>query len=205
MAFSSTGVTHHSFDLINGRWIIPTLVASDNEFRLLWTAYEGRNKVRFQRGERGSATNIPLDLFLKLVTRQIKSTNPFSTLSQAITFYGLCNAVREQDFDLLKRISDFLLDYEIILARQHSQLRDEICSKIPAKRTAETIRLVRAQRASEEALARQRALEEQEEAFWSSPEVAAKLAKAETAPLRASCPPSTFPGTSGTCITPRGI
>jgi hypothetical protein len=180
MASSSIGVTHHSFDLINGRWIIPQLVTSDREFRLLWTAYEGRNRRRFLRGERGSRTDIPTDLFLKLVTGQIKSTNPFSTLSQAITFYGFCNAVREQDFDLLKRIIDFLLEYEIISLGQHSQLKDEICRRIPAKRAAETIRLARAQRAREEALARQRA-EREEEEFWNSPEVEAEVARAEVA------------------------
>lgn len=181
MASSSTGVSHHSFDLINGRWIISMLVTSDAEFKLLWTAYEGRNRVKFERGERRSRTDIPLDIFLRLVTRQIRSTNPVSTLSQVITFYGFCNAVREQDFDLLKRISDFLLDYDIISAGQHSRLRDEICSKIPAKRAAETIRLVRARRQREEALARQQAEEREEEAFWSSPEVLVEVARAETA------------------------
>jgi hypothetical protein len=42
---------------------------------------------------------------------QIKSTNPFSTIEQAIRFNGLCNVVREQDFDLLKHIIDFLVQY----------------------------------------------------------------------------------------------
>jgi hypothetical protein len=178
MASSSTGVTHHSFDLINERWIIPQLVTSDREFRLFWTAYEGRNRRRFLRGERGSRTDIPTDLFLKLVTGQIKSTNPFSTLSQAITFYGFCNA--EQDFDLLKRILDFLLEYKIISLGQHLQLKDEICRRIPTKRAAGTIRLARAQRAREEALARKRA-EREEEKFWNSPEVVVEVARAEVA------------------------
>lgn len=124
MASSSTGFSHHSFDLINGKWIIPTSVSSDSEFKLLWTAYEGRDRVRFLRGERGSRTSIPLDIFLRLVTRQIKSTCPAATPSQAIRFYGYCNAVREQDFDLLKRILNFLLEYKIISPGQHSSLRE---------------------------------------------------------------------------------
>lgn len=182
MASSSTGFTFQSFDLVNGRWIIPASVTSDSKFRLLWSAYEGRNKIRFQRpGERGSRTSINLDLFLKLVTRQIKSTNPFATLSQAITFYGRCNAVKEQDFDLLKRISDFLLEYDLISSSHHSALRDEISLRIPSKRIAEIIRLAKAQKDAEEALARQKAEEEEEERFWSSPAVAEEVARAETA------------------------
>jgi hypothetical protein len=181
VASSSTGFTFQSFDLVNGRWIISASVTSDSEFRLLWSAYEGRNKIRFQRGKRGSRTSINLDLFLKLVTRQIKSTNPFATLSQAITFYGRCNAVKEQDFDLLKRISNFLLEYDIISSSHHSALRDEILLRIPSKRTAEIIRLAKAQKDAEEALARQNAEEEEEERFWSSPAVAEEVARAETA------------------------
>jgi hypothetical protein len=114
MASSSTGFSFHSADLIYGRWVIPTSVTGNAEFKLLWTAYEGRSFLCYQRGERGSRSNIPLDIFLKLVTGQIKSTNPFSTLEQAIRFYGLCNAVREQDFDLLKHILDFLVQYKIL-------------------------------------------------------------------------------------------
>jgi hypothetical protein len=89
-------------------------VTLDAELKLLWTAYEGRNKVRFWKGEKRSSTDIALDIFLRLVTKQIKSTNPFATLEQAIRFYGLCEAVREQDFDLLKRILDFLVEYHIL-------------------------------------------------------------------------------------------
>lgn len=107
MTSSSNGFTFNDYDLINGKWIIPPSVTSDAEFKLLWTAYEGRNKIRFWKGEKGSRTDIPLDIFLKLVTGQIKSTNPFATLEQAIRFYNLCYSVREQDFDLLKRIVDF--------------------------------------------------------------------------------------------------
>jgi hypothetical protein len=70
-----------------------------------------------------------------LVTGQIKSTNPFATLSQAITFYERCNAVKEQDFDLLKRISDFLLEYNLISASHHSALRDKISLRILQKET----------------------------------------------------------------------
>jgi hypothetical protein len=72
--------------------------------------------------------------FLKLVTNQIKSTNPSNTLSQAITFYGLCDSVREQDFDLLKQISDFLLEYKILSEHKWNQLREEITLHIPAKK-----------------------------------------------------------------------
>jgi hypothetical protein len=93
MASSSNGFTFQDYDLINGKWIIPASVTSDTEFKLLWTAYEGRNKVRFWKGEKRSSTDIPLDIFLRLVTGEIKSTNPFATLEQAIRFYGLCNAV----------------------------------------------------------------------------------------------------------------
>jgi hypothetical protein len=181
MASSSTGFSYQSFDVINGRWIIPASIISDSEFNLLWTAYEGRNKVRFQRRERGSRTNIHLDLFLKLVTKQIKSTNPFATLSQAITFYKRCNAIKEQDFDLLKRISEFLLEYGLLSASHHSSLRDEISLRIPAKRAAETVRLVKARKDAEEALARRKAEEEEEERFWNSPAVAEEVARAESA------------------------
>jgi hypothetical protein len=139
MASGSTGFAFHSADLINGRWIIPSSVTGDAEFELLWTAYEGRSLSRYQRGERGSRSNIPLDIFLKLVTGQIKSTNPFNTLEQAIRFYGLCNSVREQDFDLLKHILDFLVQYKILTVEQRSRLRSEISLGIPAKREAVTI------------------------------------------------------------------
>jgi hypothetical protein len=43
MASSSTPSVHNSLDIINGRWIIPKAVTDDAEFRLLWSAYEGRD------------------------------------------------------------------------------------------------------------------------------------------------------------------
>lgn len=177
---NSAGSSPQSFDFVSGKWVVSKLVTADPEFRLLWTAYEGRNKVRFERGERGSASNIHLDIFLKLVTNQIRSTNPFSTISQAIVFYGICQAVREQDFDLLKRISDFLLDYKILSEHKWNQLRDGISLRILAKRTAEIVRLARRQRSAQEALSQRRA-EVEDEAFWNSPEVAAELTVAESA------------------------
>jgi hypothetical protein len=65
---NSAGTSLHSFDFVSGKWVIPKSVVADCEFRLLWAAYEGRNKVRFERGERGFANNIHLNIFLKLVT-----------------------------------------------------------------------------------------------------------------------------------------
>jgi hypothetical protein len=186
---NSAGTSPHSFDLVSGKWIIPKSVTADAEFRLPWAAYEGRNKVRFERGERLSASNIQLYIFLKLVTKQIRSINPFSTLSQAITFYGLCSFVRERDFDLLKRISDFLLEYKILSEHKGNQLRDEIAIRIPAKRAVETVRLARRQRLAQEALAQLQA-EKVDKEFWNSPEVAEELAVAEKALDPSENPPA---------------
>jgi hypothetical protein len=156
---------------------------------LLWTAYEGRSLPRFQRGERGSRSNIQLDIFLKLVTGQIKSTNPFSTLEQAIRFYGLCNSLREQDFDLIKHILEFLVQYKILNVEQRSGLRSEISLRIPAKREAKIAKLGRAQNEKEEALAKRVAEEQEEERFWNDPEVVAEVARAEVAHLEANLHP----------------
>jgi hypothetical protein len=147
--------------------------------------------ARFQRGERGSRSNIQLDIFLKLVTGQIKSTNPFSTLEQAIRFHGLCNSVREQVFDLIKHILDFLVQYKILNVEQRSRLRSEISLRIPAKREAEIARLARAQNEKKEALAKRVAEEQEEERFWNDPEVVAEVARAKVAHLEANPhPPS---------------
>jgi hypothetical protein len=193
MASSFEVPSQQSFDLVNGRWIIPKSVTSDSEFKLILTAYEGRNKCRFQKGpgERRSTRDIKLDTFLKLVTGQIKSTCPFNTLVQAITFYGSCEAVRERDFDLLKRILDFLLEYDILTERQYPLLWQEICIRIPAKREVEVARLVRAQRRAEEALVQTRLAEaeREEEEFWNSPEVATELERADRALEKAANPP----------------
>lgn len=183
MASSSQGFSYHNFDLINGKWIILASVTSDAEFKLTWTAYEGRDKICFWKGERGSSNSIHLDIFL-LVTRQIKSTNPFKTLEQAIRFYGLCNLVREQDFDLLKRISDFVVEYHLLSEEHRDLLRTEISLRIPAKRAADIARLVKKRKESEEALALRLAEERKEEDFWASPEVAAEVARAERAHLK---------------------
>jgi hypothetical protein len=67
---NSANIFPHSFDLVNGKWFIPKSVTADSEFKLLWTAYEGRNKVRFEKGECAAANNIHLDI-LKLVFGQI--------------------------------------------------------------------------------------------------------------------------------------
>jgi hypothetical protein len=114
MASSSSPSAHNSFDIINGRWIIPMSITGDAEFRLLWCAYEGRDRARFLREESSARNNTNLDIFLKLVTNNIRSTNPEATYSQAIVYYGLCSAIREQDFDFLKRIIDFLVEYNIL-------------------------------------------------------------------------------------------
>jgi hypothetical protein len=187
VASSSKGSSPHSYDLVSSRWIIPKAVIADPEFQLIWTAYEGRNKVRFQRGERGSATNIPPDIFPKIVSNEIHSINPYGTLSQAIVFYGLCSAVREQDFDLLKRIINFLVEYHILSEAKRSQLRDKISIRIPAKRKADIARLARIQRTAQEALVQWQA-ELADEAFWQSPEIAAELARAETAHIEPAAP-----------------
>jgi hypothetical protein len=102
------------------------------------------------------------------------------TLSHAIVYYGLCSAVREQDFDLLKRIIDFLVEYNILSDERRARLREEISIRIPAKRVVETARLARRQRTAEEALA-QRQAELADEAFSASPEVQAEVAAAERA------------------------
>lgn len=189
MASGSEGLSRNSFDLLNGRWIVPKSVTSDPDFRLVWTAYEGRNRARFLRGETSSSNNIRLDTFLKLVTNNIRCPDIYNTLSQAITFYGFCSAVREQDFDVLKRILNFLVEYNILSEEKRSRLREEISIRIPAKRAAETARLARAQRTTQEALAQQRA-EEEDEAFWNSPAVQAQVTLAETALENPSIPPS---------------
>jgi hypothetical protein len=48
---NSASIPPHSFDLVSGKWFIPKSVTADSEYKLLWTAYEGRNKVRFEKGE----------------------------------------------------------------------------------------------------------------------------------------------------------
>jgi hypothetical protein len=130
-----------------------------------------------------------LDTFLKLVSNDIRCSDIFNTLSQAITFYVFCSAVREQDFDLLKRILNFLVEYNILSEERRSLLRDEISIRIPANRAAETARLARAQRTAQEVLAQQRA-EEEDEAFWASPAVQAEVAQAERAHEAPSNPPA---------------
>lgn len=155
-------------------------MASDPEFSLVLSAYQGRNRVRFLREETSASNNIQLDTFLKLVSNHICCSDIFNTLLQAITFYGFCSTVREQDFDLLKRILNFLVEYNILSEERRSLLRDEISIRIPAKRAAETARLARAQRTAQEALAQQRA-EEEDEAFWALPAVQAEVAQAERA------------------------
>jgi hypothetical protein len=125
MASSSTDVTRsQSFDMINGKWIVLSAITADPEFRLLWKAYEGRDRRRFLRGETRAKNDENLDTFLKLASNQIHSTNPFGTLYQAIVFFGLCSQVREQDFDLLKRIFDFLVEYHILKEERKEQLRE---------------------------------------------------------------------------------
>jgi hypothetical protein len=56
-----------------------------------------------------------------------------------------------------------------------------ISLRIPAKRAAETVRLVKARKDAEEALARQKAEKEEEERFCNSPAVAEEVACAESA------------------------
>lgn len=143
--------------------------------------------MRFQRGDCGSATDIPLDIFLKLVSNEIHSTNPYGTLSQTIVFYGLCLAVREQDFDLLKRIINFLVEYHILSEAKRSQLRDEISTTDSSQEESRHCRLARNQRTAQEALL-QRQAELAYEAFWESPEIAEELARAKTAHIEPAAP-----------------
>jgi hypothetical protein len=83
MASSSQGVTHDAVDFLFGRWKVPRIIATDSEFRLILSAYEGRNRPAFLRGFRDSANNIDRDIFLKLATEQIKC-NPYNIINQAI-------------------------------------------------------------------------------------------------------------------------
>jgi hypothetical protein len=123
-----------------------------------------REQSTFLRGETSSSNKVHRNTFLKLVTNNIRCPDIYNTHSQAITFYGFCSAVREQDFDLLKRILNFLVEYNILSEERSSWLREKISIWFSAKRAAETARLVRAQRTTQEALAQQRA-EEEDEAF----------------------------------------
>jgi hypothetical protein len=190
MASSSTGTSKsQGFDIINGKWIIHSAVTGDPEFRLLWTAYKGRNRVRFLREETEAKNDASLDTFLKLASNKIHSTNPFGTLYQAIVYYGLCSSVREQDFDLLKSILDFFVEYHILTEARKDQLREEISIRVPAKRAADTARIARRQRTAEEALA-QRHAELADEAFWESAEVKAEVEQAEKALETPSVAPS---------------
>jgi hypothetical protein len=40
---ASSSSSRNSFDIVNGRWIVPKFVASDPEFSIVLSAYQGRN------------------------------------------------------------------------------------------------------------------------------------------------------------------
>lgn len=107
---------------------VPNALGQNVEFLTLCNAYEGRSKAAYDQGIQESPFyNDNRNTFLCLVRkRSLNVSQIFSTLHTAIRTFQTSNSIASRDYDLIRKLVDFVYGYNLICDTQWPLLRDEI-------------------------------------------------------------------------------